>query len=129
MQLVRPILAALLALSLAIFPISGMGSAVLASHAHHHHGAATAHTHDHATVADHDGADELASAADDCAGHEASHGKETGCCGMGACHAFTVAALVGFTYSALPMGSIANRGDEQVRGELSARIERPPRTV
>ena len=48
---------------------------------------------------------------------------------MGACHAFTVVPSTIFAYSALPMGSIADLRDEQVRGERSARIDRPPRPV
>ena len=127
MRLVSTMIAVLFALSLAIFPISGMRSAAVMGH-HHQHSAGAHHASAHSLPGEL-AADELASATDDCSSHKAPHGKQTGCCDMGACHAFTVAPLATFAYSALLMGSIADRRDEQARGELSARIERPPRTV
>ena len=125
MRLISTMLAVMLALALAIFPISGGQSAATIGH-QHHHSVQTNHAGDHSIDA---AADELASAADDCAGHKAPQGKQAGCCDMGACHAFTTASLTILAYSASLVGSVADRRDDQVRGEPSARLERPPRTV
>lgn len=121
MRLVGTILALLFALSLAIAPISGARAAAMHDH---HHGAA-AH-HDHAAAP---AAADPAHAGDDCAGHEAPLSKHAGCCDMGACHPFTIVPLATFAYGASLMGSIAERRDDQVRGERSGRIDRPPRPV
>lgn len=124
MRLVSTVMAALLALSLAVFPISGARS--VATIGHHHQHSAKGSVGDHSSIL-HDSADDLTSA-NDCSGHKAPQGKQGGCCDMGSCHAFTAVpfALTGFPL--LLMGSIAD-GDEQVRGDLSSHIERPPRTA
>jgi hypothetical protein len=119
-----PIIAVLLAITMAIFPISMPRAAALGGHDHAavlegDHGAAAEAVH-------HD-----VSTGDDCLDHSGgSHdGSGLPCCGMGACHAFemTVAPDVHSPVtSAVPLAII---GDEQVASVTPGRLDRPPRTV
>jgi hypothetical protein len=125
LRVTSTIIAVFLALSLAIFPIPGaMPAAVMGAH----HGAAPQHATGQSRVSDHDAGHRTA-ANEDCSGHKAPAGKQAGCCDMGACHAFTAAPLTTFADVAPLVASVIAQGDEQVRGELSVRIERPPRTT
>jgi hypothetical protein len=123
---------AILAVALAIFPIAGAGAgsprdhhAQLATTVHHDHNSGTAL--DAGFVESDAEPHNCASSAN---GNE--HGKQhptSGCCGMGACHAL---AFVSSPIVASPTSfrsSLALRGDEQVRGQPSAPLDRPPRTV
>jgi hypothetical protein len=123
LRLMGPIIAVLLAITLAIFPISMRQAAALGSHEHHvgtseilHQDAAAAGDHDHSA------------SCDTCGGHEpgSEHGKSSACCGMTVCHAFEVstAPLISPRYSA---SRAAWTRDEQVGDSLSGRIDRPPR--
>jgi hypothetical protein len=125
LRLTSTIIAVFLALAMAIFPIAGVRSAAVMGH---HGGAAVQHGGHHASAADH-GADHATAATDDCSGHEAPAGKQAGCCDMGACHVFAATLAATFLYAAAPVGTFVQQGDEQVRGERSVRIERPPRTA
>jgi hypothetical protein len=120
------IIALFFAFSMAILPIAGARSAMATGH--HPQAAAVQDAAGHAPATHHD-ADQSTAATDDCAGHKAPAGKQAGCCDMGACHVFTAAPVATFVYAAAPVGSLVEQGDEQVRGELSIRIERPPRTM
>jgi hypothetical protein len=119
---------AILALALAVFPLSG--ARAVAHGGHQLERAATAQQSHQAEVDSHDASVEMASDAHDCSSKE--QGKPhpaTGCCDMGACHAL---AFVGSPIAAAPApfgSSIVALGDEQVRGEFSFRLDRPPRTV
>jgi hypothetical protein len=129
LRLTSTIIAVVLALSMAIFPISGARSAAAMSNHHHHdHGAVAHHAPDHTLATDH-APDQVATATDDCSGHKSRSGKQTGCCDMGVCHAFTAAPWATSADMASLVETVGDYGDEQVRGELSVRIDRPPRTA
>jgi hypothetical protein len=133
LRLMGTIIVALLALTMAILPISTALAAASATHGHvlvvdagHDHAAVDGH-HEHANV--------RASASDtslaDFTAHDGSPEDCTGpiCCSMSACHAFQTSAppsLYSPTGSQAPM---AMAGDEQVMSVVSGRIDRPPRTV
>ena len=133
------LIAVLLAITMAVFPISMPWAAALQGHGHvwpvavlHEDAAAPAATlehaadHDHAGIATYDPA-----SVGGCEEQESSshHGANPACCGMSMCHAFQVstAALVSSPYcSSAPM---ALARDEQVGGALPGRLDRPPRNV
>lgn len=130
------IIIALLALTMAIFPISMPGAA--ASTGHSHAAPSSGHTthaggHDanheasaHASVTCHERV-----AGTGCADHaQGAHdqGDQT-CCGGVSCHSFQVSTA---PVVASPLASpvpVAIAGDEQVTGIVAGRLERPPRTV
>jgi hypothetical protein len=145
LQRMRAIIAVILAVSLAIFPIAMPQAAVMAGG---HHGAATATVHDHhhhdassATVTHHDHGNVHASF--DCMNdhvsdrhHGAScHHAETDsssdafCCGNIACHAFQLTASpIVYVPSRSSSGPVVS-GEEQIPGDFVGRIDRPPRTI
>lgn len=133
MRLMSTIIVALLALTMAILPISTAQAVVPAAHGH---AILVDAGHDHAAVdGHHEHADVQASASDtvlaDFGTHDGSPEDCTGliCCSMGACHAFQTSAppsLCSPTDAEAPM---AMAGDEQVMSVVSGRIDRPPRTV
>jgi hypothetical protein len=138
LRLMDPIIAVLLAITMAIFPISMPRAAAFGEHGH---AAAVEIVHEDVAVAadhhanHHDHADMVAScdlaAVGVCGQPESnSHdGATSACCGIGFCHAFqpSVAPPVFSPYlSAVPM-SLAR--DEQVEGAFLGRLDRPPRTV
>jgi hypothetical protein len=119
---------AVLAIALAVFPIAGARG--VAHVGHQPELGATAHHSQPADAASHDASVEMAFDAHDCSSNE--HGKQhpaTGCCDMGACHALAFVASI-IVAGPAPFGSsVVVWGDEQVRGEFSFRLDRPPRTV
>jgi hypothetical protein len=123
LRLMGPIIAVVLAITMAIFPIpmpraaawhGPQDAVMLGSH----------HTHDGASVS----CDDASPVA--CGDHE--HGtRDTGpgCCGVGMCHAFQVSGAPDVhspDACAVPMAIV---GDEQVAGLVSGRLDRPPRSV
>jgi hypothetical protein len=120
-----------LAVALAIFPIAGAGAG---SPAGHHAQLAMAGHHDHIGTAPDAGFTETSAEAHDCASSTKGkeHSKEhptSCCCGMGACHALAFVSSPIVASPAFFRSSVALRGDEQVRGQPSAPLDRPPRTV
>jgi len=127
LRLLGTLVVALLAITMAIFPISMPRAAVSAGH-HHAQvaGAGHKHVHEHADVASHD--DVLASASGD---HEQGSNDCSGpvCCSMGTCHAFqdtVLPILYSPAVSHLPM---AMPGDDQLGGITADGLDKPPRTV
>lgn len=137
----RAIIAALVAVSMAIFPIS-MAPAAVPGGGHHgvpgvgHHGPSGAGVHDHdhgrvvASVAcDVDGAGVMADR-QACHPDAGSDGQSAAfCCGGLACHFFHVSAAPALSAPAAKPLSLAALGEEQVASALSDRLDRPPRSV
>jgi hypothetical protein len=130
LRLTSTIIAVVLALSMAIFPVSMVRAAAMVGHSHAgmtfvEHG----NPHVHAASPQADCAS-LASADDHATpSDEGSQNSAPSCCGMAACHVFQMSAAP--TVST-PTGSahvLHSPGDEQVTGAFSVRIDRPPRTV
>ena len=124
MRPMGPIIAVLLAITMAIFPISMPRAAVLGGHGH----AATldaSHSHDEASVPHHHGASVT------CGAHGSSHhdAGSPGCCGMTVCHAFQVSAAPDVLSPIVRTTSVAVSQDEQVEGVTPGGLDRPPRTV
>jgi hypothetical protein len=133
LRLMGTIIVALLAMTMAIFPISGLQAAAQAAHRHasvadagHAHLAADA-DHEHAETrvsldaavsvsGDHDHPDSK-----DCTGLT--------CCSMGACHAFQITALPSLYSPAVSEASIVLTRDEQVEEITAGGLDRPPRTI
>jgi len=129
-RLMGVIIAVLFALSMAILPIAGAQAAGVMNH---HDRIATEDVHEghhHATAPDCEDADAASAPADDCSstGHASHDDLSAGCCSM-ACHAFTVTFPVTLSEPTPFVRPMAIRSDQQVDGGLSARLERPPRTV
>ncbi|WP_262029846.1 hypothetical protein [Microvirga sp. Mcv34] len=133
MRLMGTIIVALLAITMAIFPISGPQAAAQAAH---RHAAAAADVHEHAdSEGDHEHADTTAScdasawtvAADtnpdtqDCVGLI--------CCSMGACHAFQASVAPSLYSPAVSEASTVLARDEQVEEITVGGLDRPPRTI
>lgn len=136
LRLMGTIIVALLAITMAIFPISVPQAAASAGHPHarvadaghkhvHEH-AAVDGPHGHADVASHH--DVMASAfgdhdqgSHDCAGPV--------CCSMGTCHAFQASVLPDLSSPAASTIPVALPGDEQVEGITAGGLDKPPRTV
>jgi hypothetical protein len=118
------IIAGLLALTMAIFPIS-MPRAAASNGPEHSFTLDTHHTHD----------DVLASCdqafAIVCGDHGSGNHDSSGsnCCGVGVCHAFEVSAAPDVHWPYATAAPMAIAGDEQVEGVNSGRLDRPPRTV
>jgi hypothetical protein len=127
------IIVALLAITLAVFPISMPQAAASSGH---EHAMAVSVEHNHAVVdADHQHVDVLAScdytAASGCNDHASGphDGTDPSCCGTGTCHAAET-SLPPSLYSPLPSDApMVMAGDGQVARVVSGRIDRPPRTV
>jgi hypothetical protein len=142
LQRMRVIIAVILAISMAIFPIAMPQTAAMTG-GHHGAAAATAHDHDHdassATHHDHD-LDALLDCVNDRVGdshHGASCHQQAGvdgsgdafCCGSIACHAFQLTASPTVYVPLAVSSGLALSGEEQVTGDFFGRIDRPPRTV
>ncbi|MBM1170141.1 hypothetical protein [Microvirga arabica] len=135
MRLMGTIFVALLALTMAILPISMLQAAAPAVAGHGHtmavdagHGhAAAEENHEHADiVAAHgdtalSGSSEHAGNSEDCTG--------TFCCSMTACHVFQISAPPNLYSPAVSQAPMAMAGDEQVGGITTGGLDRPPRTV
>jgi len=135
LRLLGTIIVALLAITMAIFPISVPQAAVSAGHQHAMASAGHKHVHEHATidrahehadVTSH--ADVVSSASGD---HEKGSRDCTGpvCCSMGTCHAFQDTAFPILSSPAASHLPIAMPGDEQVGGITTGGLDKPPRTV
>ena len=130
LRLTRAIIAALLAVSMAIFPISMPQAAMKASH----HGAQAAHSHvhDHAAAQACLEGDSGVIGGDRSACHEHpdADGKgDTLCCGSIVCHVFQVSVAADLYTPIARSISLAVAVEEQVPSAFIGRIERPPRTV
>ncbi|KLK90092.1 hypothetical protein AA309_27700 [Microvirga vignae] len=132
MRLVGTLIVALLAFTMAIFPISVPQAAASAGHPH----AATAGAgHTHAALGgDHEHPDgvgshgtDLGAAADHDQGSHDCSGPV--CCSMGTCHAFQASVLPDLSSPAMSTIPVALPGDEQVEGITAGGLDRPPRTV
>jgi hypothetical protein len=123
---------AILAVALAIFPIAGAGAG--SPGGHHAQLVTTAHPDHNSGTAPDAGFVESGAESHDCASsanandHDKQHAT-SGCCGMGACHALAFVTSPIVASPAFFRSSLALCGDEQVRGEPSAPLDRPPRTV
>jgi hypothetical protein len=118
------IIAVLLAITMAIFPISvGQAAAVKGSE---HVVALDAHHPLDEALATPDGI-----VAGTCSDHHTGNhdGTSPGCCGIGICHAFQVSAAPAVYSPHRSAVLMALAGDEQVDGIVSGRLDRPPRTV
>ncbi|QRM34655.1 hypothetical protein [Microvirga sp. VF16] len=133
MRLMGTIIVALLALTMAILPISMSQAAAPAGH-----GPATAVNagHEHAAVdGDHEHADVLASCDDTALSGFSDQDGDTQdctgliCCSMGACHAFQGSAPPSLYSPAASQAPMVMAGDEQVGGITAGGLDRPPRTV
>jgi hypothetical protein len=127
------IIVALLAITMAILPITMPQAAVSAED---HHALATGAGHEHAaTDGDHEHADTLASSGGAVSTGSNDHGGDsedcTGvlCCSMSTCHAFQVSAHPSLYSPAVSQASMTMPGDEQIAGITVGGLDRPPRTV
>jgi hypothetical protein len=133
-----PIIAVLLAITMAIFPISMPRAAAFGEHGH---GAAVEIVHENVAVAadhhadHHDHADMVASCDPAAVGvcgqpEPSSHdGTSAACCGIGFCHAFQPSAAPPLFAPYLSAAPMALARDEQVEGAFAGCLDRPPRTV
>ena len=131
MRLTRAIIAVLLAVSMAMFPIS-MPQAAAMKAGHHGAQAAHPHVHDHGSArACHDGdAGLIGSDRSACHEHPDADAKgDTLCCGSIVCHVFQVSVAPGLYTPIARSISLAIAVEEQVPSAFLGRIERPPRTV
>ena len=133
MRLMGTIIVALLAITMAILPISGPQGAAQAAHQH----AAVATTgHAHADAdGDHSHADPQVSSDTEALGISGDHDSDardcTGvmCCSMGTCHAFQITAPPYLYSPAVSQVSMAMTRDEQVEEITIGGLDRPPRTI
>jgi hypothetical protein len=130
------IIVALLAFTMAIFPISMPRAA--ASTVHVHAAQAAKHAHDDSAHSHHGKDARLGApchhglgAAPGCDRHDgASHGQDgSNCCGGMGCHSFQVSAAPIISSPVASPTPLAIAGDEQVAGIVAGRLDRPPRTV
>lgn len=124
----RTILAALLAVCMAVFPVAMPQAAALSGHSH----ASAAHTHEALDGSAHVDASALHDDRIVQHEHAASHDEEEGgssCCGTTACHAFQVSSLPALGVRLSLIGVVQVACDHQVPGIFSGRLDRPPRTV
>jgi hypothetical protein len=132
LRLMGTIIVALLAFTMAIFPISVPQAAASAGHPH---AAAVGVGHTHATFdEDHEHPDEVGSHGTDlgaAADHDQGPHDCSGpvCCSMGTCHAFQAIALPDLFSPAASVVPVALPGDEQVDGITAGGLDKPPRTV
>lgn len=135
MRAMQPIIVALLAVCMAIFPIAMPRAAVTAGHSHEttaaHAHEALGHDHRHASVTSPDSEVDLAAVAE----HDphASHGEETGnglsCCGTTTCHSFQTSSPPVLCKRLPAMLRVEASNDPQVRSLVAGRRDKPPRTV
>lgn len=135
MRLMATIIVALLAITMAVFPISVLPAAAPAGHQHAAGTVGHGHGHEHAGMdGSHRHADVASSghtALADFGGHDGNSDDCTGpvCCSMGTCHAIQVSALPGLYSPTASQAAMAVTGDEQVGGIVTGGLDRPPRTV
>jgi hypothetical protein len=132
LRLLGTLIVALLAFTMAIFPISVPQAAASAGH---QHSVMVDAGHEHATIdGDHEHADGLGSSHDTASGASADHHQGSQdcsgpvCCSMGTCHAFQASAPPGLYSPAVSAVSMMMAGDEQVGGITVSGLDRPPRT-
>ncbi|RDI57207.1 hypothetical protein [Microvirga subterranea] len=133
MRLLGTLIVALLAFTMAIFPISVPQAAASTGHPH---ATATAAGHTHAAFdGDHGHVHEPASSHEIAVDASADHGQGSHdcsgpvCCSMGTCHAFQAIALPDLFSPAASIVPVAFPGDEQVDGVTAGGLDKPPRTV
>ena len=133
MRLMGTIIVALLAITMAIFPISGPQGATQAAHQHaamsttgHTHGDSD-DGHRHADLQ----ADSESGALSISGDHDSGARDCTGvmCCSMGTCHAFQVTAASYLFSPVVSQVTMIVTRDEQVEEITIGGLERPPRTV
>ncbi len=127
------IIVALLAITMAILPISGPQGAAQAAH---QHVAVTTTGHAHGeTDGNHSHADLQVSSDTGALGISGDHDSDTHdctgviCCSMGTCHAFQITAPPALYSPAVSRVSIAMSRDEQVEEITIGGLDRPPRTI
>ena len=133
MRLMGTIIVALLAITMAIIPISVPQAAASAGN---HHAVMVDAGHEHAADdGDHEHADELALSHDATLGASTDHHQGSQdcsgpvCCSMSTCHAFQESAPPTVYSPAVSKISMAVVGDDQVGGITTGGLDRPPRTV
>jgi len=135
LRLLGTIVAALLAITMAIFPV-GMPQAA-ASTGHSHAALAAGHSHAGGSAPHHDEAAGLqavchsSAVQSDCDRNPADphdHG-DANCCGGLGCHSFQVSSAPIISSPITSRILIAVAGDEQVSGIAPGRLDRPPRTM
>jgi len=136
LRLLGTLIVALLAFTMAIFPISVPRAAASTGHQHALYAdAGHEHAHEHADVGDHDHGNVLTSSGVTVAAYVSDHDGNskdcTGvvCCSMGTCHAFQASEQPSLYSPAASQIPMAMAGDEQVGGITAGGLERPPRTV
>lgn len=131
--LMRTIIAALLAVCMAIFPIAMPQAAALAGHSHQ--AVPVDHTHEklnleQASVHCEDAAVGVTSANEHgTASGDHDGGDGSSCCGTTACHPFQVISTLTIGARLPVIGVVQVTRDHQVSGVFSGRLDRPPRTV
>ena len=133
MRLMGTIIVALLAITMAILPISGpQGAAQVA----HQHAAVTTTGHTHGEMdGNHSHADLQVSFDTGALGISGDHDSDTHgctgviCCSMGTCHAFQIAAPSYLYSPTVSQVSMVMTRDEQVEGITIGGLDRPPRTI
>lgn len=133
MRLMGTIIVALLAITMAILPISVPQVAMAAAHGHatvvdtgHEHAAVDRnHVHAHVVAAS------LDTAAINLGGHDGDSHNCPGsvCCNMNTCHAVQASVPPSIYSPTVSQIHIAMSGDEQVGGITGSGLDRPPRTV
>ena len=135
MRLMGPIMALLLAVTMAIFPISMLRAAAPGVHEHPvtlsadlEHLPTSGSEHASQTEV---GSCDVPPVLADCGSHgPGSHDTSSpSCCGMGACHVFQVTLGADMHSPVLSSAPVGIPGDEQVVGVISGGIDRPPRSV
>lgn len=133
LRLMGTIIVALLAITMAILPISMPQAAASTGH---QRAVMVDAGHEHATVdGDHEHADELASSHDTDVSASTDHhpgSKDCSgpvCCSMSTCHAFQETAAPNVYSPAVSQAPMVVTVDEQVEGITAGGLDRPPRTV
>lgn len=129
MRLTSTLIAVLLALSMAIFPITMVRAAAMGGHSHGATTQADHGDHHHPTSLEADCAPVSAVDSGCTSSEDPSHTSGPSCCGMGACHAFQLSAAPEVFTPVRSVQIVHMSGDQQVSGAFSVRIDRPPRTV
>jgi uncharacterized protein involved in copper resistance len=129
LRLMRTVLAVLLAVCMAVFPVAIRQAVASTGHSH----APGTHAHEALDGTAH--ADVSAPHEDDTLEHEhaASHGQDEGssssCCGTTTCHAFQVSSSPALGARLPLIGVVQVACDHQVPSVFPGRLDRPPRTA
>ena len=133
MRLMGTIIVALLAITMAIFPVTVPQAAASAGH---QHAIMIGAGHEHASVdGEHEHVDELVSSDGTTQRASTDHHQSSKdcsgpvCCSMGTCHAVQVSAPTGVYSPTVSQASMIMAGDRQVGGLATGGPDRPPRTV